>query len=122
MLAAISLLTCSRYASGIPSLSYSGVSIGPGLTALTRMPRPSNSVESVFDMFKNAAFVAAYTDERAAPACALTEVLSTTEAGFAKIGSSADRKSTRLNSSHLVISYAVFCLKKKKVQQQRTAC
>src|SRR2546426_9081777 len=28
----------------------------------------------------------------------------------------ADRKSTRLNSSHLVISYAVFCLKKKKRQ------
>src|SRR5256885_3243976 len=29
----------------------------------------------------------------------------------------ADRKSTRLNSSHLVISYAVFCLKKKKHAQ-----
>src|ERR1039457_7369297 len=29
-----------------------------------------------------------------------------------------DRKSTRLNSSHLVISYAVFCLKKKKQQKQ----
>src|SRR2546426_2505901 len=28
-------------------------------------------------------------------------------------GSTIDRKSTRLNSSHLVISYAVFCLKKK---------
>src|SRR5256885_5183085 len=28
----------------------------------------------------------------------------------------SDRKSTRLNSSHLVISYAVFCLKKKKSQ------
>src|SRR5256885_14977329 len=28
-----------------------------------------------------------------------------------------DRKSTRLNSSHLVISYAVFCLKKKKKTQ-----
>src|SRR5256885_9948845 len=28
-----------------------------------------------------------------------------------------DRKSTRLNSSHLVISYAVFCLKKKKERQ-----
>src|SRR2546426_4715149 len=27
-----------------------------------------------------------------------------------------DRKSTRLNSSHLVISYAVFCLKKKKMR------
>src|SRR5256885_7856490 len=29
-----------------------------------------------------------------------------------------DRKSTRLNSSHLVISYAVFCLKKKKKIKQ----
>src|SRR5256885_12805050 len=32
----------------------------------------------------------------------------------AKQSPPADRKSTRLNSSHLVISYAVFCLKKKK--------
>src|SRR2546426_5617218 len=31
-----------------------------------------------------------------------------------------DRKSTRLNSSHLVISYAVFCLKKKKKNTQPT--
>src|SRR5256885_4819493 len=31
-----------------------------------------------------------------------------------------DRKSTRLNSSHLVISYAVFCLKKKKTIQRRS--
>src|SRR5688500_19819313 len=30
-----------------------------------------------------------------------------------KESNTADRKSTRLNSSHLVISYAVFCLKKK---------
>src|SRR5256885_5985347 len=30
-----------------------------------------------------------------------------------RLGFLADRKSTRLNSSHLVISYAVFCLKKK---------
>src|SRR5256885_11517838 len=30
-----------------------------------------------------------------------------------------DRKSTRLNSSHLVISYAVFCLKKKKNMSDR---
>src|SRR5205814_3094297 len=34
------------------------------------------------------------------------------ETGAAAV--SADRKSTRLNSSHLGISYAVFCLKKKK--------
>src|SRR2546426_2790496 len=33
-----------------------------------------------------------------------------------------DRKSTRLNSSHLVISYAVFCLKKKKERDANLAC
>src|SRR5690242_21106334 len=32
---------------------------------------------------------------------------------------SADRKSTRLNSSHMSISYAVFCLKKKK---EKSSC
>src|SRR2546426_12344369 len=32
---------------------------------------------------------------------------------------SKDRKSTRLNSSHLVISYAVFCLKKKKKKNNK---
>src|SRR5256885_8636025 len=35
-------------------------------------------------------------------------------AGVTITGTWTDRKSTRLNSSHLVISYAVFCLKKKK--------
>src|SRR6266496_5551994 len=34
-------------------------------------------------------------------------------------GRSGDRKSTRLNSSHVEISYAVFCLKKKKQEQYR---
>src|SRR5256885_10219750 len=38
-----------------------------------------------------------------------TRLLQTSPSAF-----STDRKSTRLNSSHLVISYAVFCLKKKK--------
>src|SRR2546426_6030709 len=33
---------------------------------------------------------------------------------WVSFGGTQDRKSTRLNSSHLVISYAVFCLKKKK--------
>src|SRR5690349_24045114 len=32
----------------------------------------------------------------------------------------ADRKSTRLNSSHVEISYAVFCLKKKKNERMQT--
>src|SRR3989454_9812412 len=37
----------------------------------------------------------------------------------AEILDDPDRKSTRLNSSHLVISYAVFCLKKKKKKKRR---
>src|SRR5688572_31612911 len=36
-----------------------------------------------------------------------------------RIAPAADRKSTRLNSSHSQISYAVFCLKKKKKKKQK---
>src|SRR5690349_23560662 len=39
------------------------------------------------------------------------------EAGFRVTVLEQDRKSTRLNSSHVEISYAVFCLKKKKRQR-----
>src|SRR5690606_41093875 len=39
--------------------------------------------------------------------------LADTFANFYRTGLEADRKSTRLNSSHVKISYAVFCLKKK---------
>src|SRR5258708_22112976 len=42
----------------------------------------------------------------------LAEAYST---GYLPQGSTLDRKSTRLNSSHQIISYAVFCLKKKKI-------
>src|SRR5438874_3555195 len=37
-------------------------------------------------------------------------------------GASRDRKSTRLNSSHVEISYAVFCLKKKKKSKDHRDC
>src|SRR3712207_8749609 len=37
-----------------------------------------------------------------------------------RVGDSLDRKSTRLNSSHANISYAVFCLKKKKLMSSST--
>src|SRR5437867_7933413 len=37
------------------------------------------------------------------------------EAARVRLQSPVDRKSTRLNSSHRTISYAVFCLKKKKI-------
>src|SRR5438105_5522939 len=41
------------------------------------------------------------------------------ELGKLRYGGRRDRKSTRLNSSHEWISYAVFCLKKKKQPEQK---
>src|SRR5439155_25342900 len=38
---------------------------------------------------------------------------------FLAVLESLDRKSTRLNSSHVAISYAVFCLKKKKIKHAK---
>src|SRR5256885_6025346 len=46
--------------------------------------------------------------------CGDSEVLTGDNQSAVDAGRHQDRKSTRLNSSHLVISYAVFCLKKKK--------
>src|SRR6266498_4850434 len=40
--------------------------------------------------------------------------------GWPRRAGSRDRKSTRLNSSHVRISYAVFCLKKKKQKKKNT--
>src|SRR2546426_9166219 len=65
-----------------------GVSLHRGPSALPRKDRLKNSLITI-----------------SIPPC---QALSS----FSLAGS--DRKSTRLNSSHLVISYAVFCLKKKK--------
>src|SRR5258708_28859338 len=64
---------------------------------------------------------------RAAKACGAEAVVTTFHQCYREIvGLDAaraieDRKSTRLNSSHQIISYAVFCLKKKKTNQELTA-
>src|SRR5437870_8744773 len=41
------------------------------------------------------------------------------DAIFSRSSVTSDRKSTRLNSSHVAISYAVFCLKKKKKKKNK---
>src|SRR2546422_5538606 len=61
--------------------------------------------------------IAAHAAEQAVPADAVACRLDQVRHGDAV----RDRKSTRLNSSHGYISYAVFCLKKKK-QQRIRAC
>src|SRR5947207_8859294 len=51
---------------------------------------------------------------RILPATAARGAEQRREAARGNVAPARDRKSTRLNSSHTVISYAVFCLKKKK--------
>src|SRR5690349_23664845 len=48
------------------------------------------------------------------PQFGVQQVREKRQAGMAMHAGGRDRKSTRLNSSHVEISYAVFCLKKKK--------
>src|SRR3712207_8440103 len=54
-------------------------------------------------------------DRRHAPACGYHPILASATGAPAAPDRRADRKSTRLNSSHANISYAVFCLKKNTV-------
>src|SRR3712207_8924777 len=65
------------------------------------------------DLVDKAAHAVLVWDERAVlyPGDGLAHVL-------LQVGEGLDRKSTRLNSSHANISYAVFCLKKKKEDAQ----
>src|SRR3712207_7494080 len=58
--------------------------------------------------------VPAQADRRAGPDADDDEVLLSSHLAGDHLGEVEDRKSTRLNSSHANISYAVFCLKKKK--------
>src|SRR5690349_22798489 len=65
---------------------------------------------------KMAAMLGLYLGRAVAPAIfiALVSGVLVGAAIIARLGAREDRKSTRLNSSHVEISYAVFCLKKKR--------
>src|SRR5438876_6886076 len=56
------------------------------------------------------------TDASVAATRRASEIASRKRGGDGRVG---DRKSTRLNSSHPSISYAVFCLKKKKIPEHK---
>src|SRR5258707_9355583 len=74
-----------------------------------RLPRTRHAGRA-----RRRALRAARTVRAARPAHALARLLD------ARHVAGGDRKSTRLNSSHANISYAVFCLKKKKKNEQLT--
>src|SRR5947209_13281030 len=60
-----------------------------------------------------------YRSWAAGSSAALSTLLATKTTGFPLLRKVSDRKSTRLNSSHANISYAVFCLKKKKKKKTK---
>src|SRR3712207_7300467 len=85
-------------------------------TTLFRSSR--SDVEAAIDLIAGAPRVLVVgTDQMAFFASYLRHLLSLLDLR-AEIVASPDRKSTRLNSSHANISYAVFCLKKKKKTRQ----
>src|SRR2546426_8235342 len=86
------------------------------LGAVAALPRPARAQE-LADVCKavTAATVGQWASFDATGNGSGTSKLRLAVVGSERAGDSTlDRKSTRLNSSHLVISYAVFCLKKKK--------
>src|SRR5215813_14540026 len=53
------------------------------------------------------------------PCSALSSLRNSSRRRASRLDNGSDRKSTRLNSSHVRISYAVFCLKKKKKKKKK---
>src|SRR5258708_26546026 len=70
------------------------------------------------DGFETARLIRSRERSRLTPVIFLTAAAD--EMGSMFRGYEVDRKSTRLNSSHQIISYAVFCLKKKTQQQEQS--
>src|SRR5258708_14776180 len=60
--------------------------------------------------------------ESAPPAASARRLPCAPRCGFPCLRPRSDRKSTRLNSSHQIISYAVFCLKKKNMLSHALVC
>src|SRR3712207_8974619 len=75
----------------------------------------------------NGGIVESYASEQGARRTAMesatdnaNDMIQKLELSYNRVRQGADRKSTRLNSSHANISYAVFCLKKKKKTKTNT--
>src|SRR5690606_40999438 len=71
---------------------------------------------SAWDLKQLSKFSARFSRQPASPSHFATASAATDSTKFACWSSLRDRKSTRLNSSHVKISYAVFCLKKKTIE------
>src|SRR5438477_5359322 len=83
---------------------------------MTRHP-PRSTLFPYTTLFRSGIYARAYLEGRIDETHLANFRRETKQGG----GLSSDRKSTRLNSSHMSISYAVFCLK-KKIEQAWPAC
>src|SRR2546422_7983437 len=80
---------------------------------IRRLPR--STLFPYTTLFRSERVFTDYRELVASPDVDVVDICSTTDAHH-----EVDRKSTRMNSSHGYISYAVFCLKKKKNKATRT--
>src|SRR5437763_9873659 len=76
-------------------------------------PPPRSTLFPYTTLFRSCPLLAAVPCRCSAPGSAVSQPAESLHFGILR----RDRKSTRLNSSHRCISYAVFCLKKKKALQ-----
>src|SRR5437870_7488847 len=94
-------------------LLFAGLQLGLAARALVvfHTPPPAAPMKTVqLDRLQfGSTAIAVSRPEKIVPAVAPVDSDATS-------ASAGDRKSTRLNSSHVAISYAVFCLKKKKIK------
>src|SRR5688572_31499417 len=88
-------------------------------TTLFRSPIRSLALRGSYaDAFKAPSLAALYDLQRTTPNVIVIDRTTGGNAVVSTLGG-GDRKSTRLNSSHSQISYAVFCLKKKKKKKNK---
>src|SRR5699024_12761974 len=83
-------------------------------SSLTATPAPETYTLSLHDALPICRITTDVTSISTLIMQVLLPVFTTAYSSLLMLGRVSDRKSTRLNSSHVSISYAVFCLKKKK--------
>src|SRR5437867_8240633 len=97
------------------ALAAVGLAALPGVTAAQTIDRSNGEAGAPILQLTT-------TPRAAALGGALAAAAGVTSIFANPAGAVTDRKSTRLNSSHRTISYAVFCLKKKTTDVAQTSC
>src|SRR5207249_12127002 len=107
--------TVSRLLLLAPHASPSRRSLTPVFFSILRPP-PTSTLFPYTTLFRSLVARETAAAERETELEARERLLADAAAQQSRVDTRLDRKSTRLNSSHVSISYAVFCLKKKKRQ------